>query len=463
MESMQRLTGRVLLFTLAGLAAGLLTWLVSDVSGLIRIGDNVGQLSTDEARGYWLVFACWGGFIGVLISIADALFSGSKPEWPKIIGIGAFVGILAGLFGGALGMGAFATLYVFPANNPFDFLRNILGRAAGWAFIGALAGTAPGWRKWSLAVGRNGLIGGFIGGVLGGSTFEIIPYLLVGMARPGIVARLFGFVITGAMIGLFVALVQQLLKEAWIRVVVGRNEGKEVLIEKQETTIGRYELSDITLFGDPKVARTHAILTAQPGGRFVLRDTGESPLGLLVNGQPVNREIVVKNGDQIQIASKLLVFYERFTKTRTVAAPRDVAEPRQSAAVFGPSLAELPLPGATPQSVPMGNPGPMEESGTVILRSGLTLVAVAGPHAGERFAVHSGDVAGRDPSTNLPLTADTRASRQHARFVQEGTGWVVEDAGSTNGTFVNGQRVSRQNLTSGDTVVIGATQFRVEQ
>lgn len=458
MESMQRVMGRILLFTLAGLIAGLLTWLVSDVSGLVHIGDNVGQLSTNEARGYWIVFASWGGFVGVLLSVADAFFSGSQPQWWKIIAVGAVVGILSGMFGGALGMGAFAMLYVFPANTPFDFLRNVLGRAAGFAFIGGLAGTAPGWRKWSLPVGRNGLIGGFLGGIIGGSTFEIIPYLVPGVGV-GIISRLFAFVITGAMIGLFVALVQHLLKEAWIRVVVGRNEGKEVLIEKQETSIGRYELSDITLFGDPKVARTHAILVAQPGGRFLLQDTGESSLGLLVNGQQINKEIVVKNGDQIQIASKLLVFYERFTKTPTVVASRDVAEPRPSSISFGPSLADLPIPG----TVAMPDPVAVRGSGGIVNPARLALVAVSGSQVGTRFVVDSGAVAGRDPVADVPMTSDTRASRHHARFLQEGTGWIVEDAGSTNGTFVNGQRISRQELTRGDVVVIGTTQFRVEQ
>ena len=455
MANMQNVAGRVLLFTLAGLTAGLLTWLLSDVSGLIHIGDTVSRLGSGEAQAYWVVFASWGGFIGVLLSVADTMLSGSPPNWLKTVGIGALVGMIAGMIGGALGMGAFSALYVFPANNAFDFFRNVVGRAAGWAFIGGLAGTAPGWRKWSLPVGRNGFIGGLIGGILGGSTFEIIPYLLVGMSRPGPVARLFGFAITGAMIGLFVALVQELLKEAWVRVMVGRNEGKEILVEKQETSIGRYELSDITLFGDPKVARTHALLLAQPGGRFILRDTGESPLGILVNGQKIGQEAVVKNGDQIQIAGKLLIFYERFTKTPTAPAPRDVAEPR-SMTYGGSSLADLPMPGA-------GIGGQAAGIGASISASPQTafLSVLSGAQAGARFALRSGMTIGRDPNADIPLAGDTKASRIHTRLIFE-RGWIAEDAGSTNGTFVNGQRVNRQPLAQGDTVVIGTTSFQFD-
>ena len=63
---------------------------------------------------------------------------------------------------------------------------------------------------------------------------------------------------------------------------------------------------------------------------------------------------------------------------------------------------------------------------------------------------------------DIALPADTKASRLHARLVADGGGIAVEDAGSTNGTFVNGQRVTRQTLMSGDTIVIGTTTLRYE-
>lgn len=46
-------------------------------------------------------------------------------------------------------------------------------------------------------------------------------------------------------------------------------------------------------------------------------------------------------------------------------------------------------------------------------------------------------------------------SRHHARFVRDGEGYAVEDMNSSNGTFVNGERVSRQLLSDGAEVVIG--------
>src|SRR3712207_8247138 len=56
--------------------------------------------------------------------------------------------------------------------------------------------------------------------------------------------------------------------QAWFRVLVGRNEGKEYLVDKEETRIGRAELADVPLFGDPRIARTHAILVDRKSTRL---------------------------------------------------------------------------------------------------------------------------------------------------------------------------------------------------
>src|SRR5205085_282618 len=101
------------------------------------------------------------------------------------------------------------------------------------------------------------------------------------------------------------------------------NEGREILIDKEMTRIGRSELSDIALFGDPSIAKTHAVLVAKPGGQFAIEDAGESPVGVIVNGQRIAGVQTVRNGDQIQLGGKTLVFYERLTKTPTVSAARD--------------------------------------------------------------------------------------------------------------------------------------------
>jgi pSer/pThr/pTyr-binding forkhead associated (FHA) protein len=55
-------------------------------------------------------------------------------------------------------------------------------------------------------------------------------------------------------------------------------------------------------------------------------------------------------------------------------------------------------------------------------------------------------------------------SRLHCRLTADKSDQlIVEDLGSTNGTLVNGRRVDRQILKSGDTVTIGRVEFEVGQ
>ena len=64
---------------------------------------------------------------------------------------------------------------------------------------------------------------------------------------------------------------------------------------------------------------------------------------------------------------------------------------------------------------------------------------------------------GRAPECELRID-DTYASQQHARVFGKGGSWYVEDLGSTNGTFVNEQRLAAPAmLTGGDKIRVGTT------
>jgi diguanylate cyclase (GGDEF)-like protein len=74
-------------------------------------------------------------------------------------------------------------------------------------------------------------------------------------------------------------------------------------------------------------------------------------------------------------------------------------------------------------------------------------------------------VAGRASEADFAIP-DATVSRQHARFwIECGSGEdraLVEDLGSTNGTFVNGERVCREQLSRGDRVVLGSVVLRYD-
>jgi hypothetical protein len=83
---------------------------------------------------------------------------------------------------------------------------------------------------------------------------------------------------------------------------------------------------------------------------------------------------------------------------------------------------------------------------------------------GEEITVSSAPVTvGRGGQNDVPLDGDEFSSAQHARFESRRDGLWVEDIGSTNGTFVNGARVTTpRRLGKGDIVRVGQTDFTVD-
>jgi pSer/pThr/pTyr-binding forkhead associated (FHA) protein len=84
---------------------------------------------------------------------------------------------------------------------------------------------------------------------------------------------------------------------------------------------------------------------------------------------------------------------------------------------------------------------------------------------GDVYSIDSNALTvGRGGDNDLPLEADEYASSLHARFKPRRDGVYVEDVGSTNGTYVNGIRLSGdRRLAPGDVVRIGETDLRFEK
>lgn len=137
------------------------------------------------------------------------------------------------------------------------------------------------------------------------------------------------------------------------------------------------------------------------------------------------------------------------------AAPRPSARPnrqapsRQDAPTPAPAerprmqrpAAPAPAPNPAAPHTPAPAPGSCELTDTA---SGRTW----------RLGVPS-TVIGRDEASADLVLNDTNVSRRHASITRDATGWHIDDLGSTNGTRVNGLRVSQADLHSGDTISVG--------
>lgn len=103
---------------------------------------------------------------------------------------------------------------------------------------------------------------------------------------------------------------------------------------------------------------------------------------------------------------------------------------------------------------------PPPERGAAATPSG-SLAIVEGPGAGRRVNVEARLLVGRDPAADVVIE-DPEMSARHAAFLPADGGVTVEDVGSTNGTFVNGDRLEGQRaLRPGDRVQLGATVLEV--
>ena len=92
-------------------------------------------------------------------------------------------------------------------------------------------------------------------------------------------------------------------------------------------------------------------------------------------------------------------------------------------------------------------------------------VVLSGPgfRVGSVLEVSGVTIVGRDSGSGVRLDGDEFASARHARIDPRPDGVWVEDLESTNGTFVNGARItSKRLLQPGDVLRVGETELRLE-
>jgi hypothetical protein len=274
-----------------------------------------------------------GMFLGICVAFGlgflDALAAGSRRDSVNLsvrLALALAIGAVGGLTGGFLGQ----ALYQM-SNGKWPVLVVL-----GWTLTGLLIGAAPSAfdflgavvrnedRRGARRKLRNGLVGGTVGGCVGGIVSLMVHGMWASVFKDADVQALWspsatGFIALGACIGLAVALAQIILGEAWLRVEAGFRPGRQVLLTRPETSIGRSEACDIGLFGDAAIDKIHAKI-ARDGNRWVLSDTGTAS-GTLLNGQRLMAPASLRPGDRIQIGNSILSFAVRAKESPASAAP----------------------------------------------------------------------------------------------------------------------------------------------
>jgi hypothetical protein len=258
-----------------------------------------------------------GACVAFGLGLLDALWN---VGWRNILqvlgrlGVAILIGGLGGLAGGSLAM----ALVVWTNHETSFFV-------AGWALVGTALGASV--SALEFVVGRlekksrfatakflKCMLGGAIGGLIGGVVALLVRQLwlrLFADKSPDLLWSPYalGFVALGLFIGLLVGLAQVILKEAWIKVERGFRPGREVLLAKDRTVIGRAEGSDIPMFGDAAVDKTHAYLLVQ-GTQYTIEDAGSST-GTFVNDRRIAERTVLHSGDLIRVGQNVMRFSER--------------------------------------------------------------------------------------------------------------------------------------------------------
>ena len=236
-----------------------------------------------------------GGTIGFFLNAAGPFRDGA---WLKL-SRSATWGTLAGALGGAAGLLLGEVVIGL-------FKGGLIGRALSWAVLGLGIGISQGIADRSRQRLIFGLIGGGAGGFVGGYLFE---WLRQALGNRYSLSQGLGIVILGAGLGLFLALVEQALRRAWVQVLRGRQEGRAYLLARRISALGLDERAEVGLFGDPTVARRHAEIEAAGRG-YLLRN--HAPSGRTrVNGVVVDTERPLADGDRIELGQTMLVFRQR--------------------------------------------------------------------------------------------------------------------------------------------------------
>jgi ABC-type multidrug transport system ATPase subunit/pSer/pThr/pTyr-binding forkhead associated (FHA) protein len=221
---------------------------------------------------------------------------------------------------------------------------------------------------------------------------------------------------------------------------------RRIDLNKEVTRLGRDPEGEVVIDADAAVvSRRHAEIK-KSGDQFSITDL-KSFNGTLVNDQRIAESVPLFDGDRIQLGVGGPVL--------RVGDPNHPAPPRRVIQPGGPTPSQQQIPSA------FGQIAAMAQRQTIVSTSGK--LQPAAPQTGSQpqllarlsFDTRPQLSVGRAPDNDVRLDG-LQISNHHARFVRTNGSVSVEDAGSTNGVYVNGERISgRRAVQLSDVIQIG--------
>jgi pSer/pThr/pTyr-binding forkhead associated (FHA) protein len=229
--------------------------------------------------------------------------------------------------------------------------------------------------------------------------------------------------------------------------IVCLTDGREYTMTGPTLVFGRDAGSDIVVTGT-EVSRRHAEIQSTPEG-YILNDLSVN--GTYVNGDRMGRQYLLARADVIRIGHDEFRFYA------DVASP-----PARGRRSVPPVTAPQPPTGAgarlsdtlmgMPQPVPSATVTPTQPQVAPL----ASLLVRSGAMKGRRLAVKVPVVNIGRADFNDVVISDPSVSTSHAKLQRRDDVWILTDLGSTNGTFVEGERLAGEvALGPGTTVKFG--------
>ena len=235
---------------------------------------------------------------------------------------------------------------------------------------------------------------------------------------------------------------------------IGNNAAAQPFkITKNSIWLGRDPNGDIVLDADAvMVSRRHAEIRNE-GGNFMVYDNG-SFNGTLLNDQRLSAPTPIYHNDRIQLGMGGPVL--RFNMPSRVA-PKGASHAGQrgvAASQMADLNAMLEEGGSKTMVFKAGDISQQMAKNQVSVEPSLLMSLT--------FGSKQELIIGRAESSDITLDG-LQISNQHARLVRTASGVDIEDLNSTNGVFIDGNRVSRRSLTLNDSVQIGSFVLRIDQ